>query len=84
MLLNTQIIKTLAVISIFALPLPLLAQSSLFQQGAKDYFLLNRLEIKMQRDSALNFSVLKPYNRKWWVGALDRAMRMRQAIQELP
>ena len=73
MLLNTQIIKTLAVISIFALPLPLLAQSSLFQQGAKDYFLLNRLEIKMQRDSALNFSVLKPYNRKWWVGALDRA-----------
>ncbi|MEN9883276.1 MAG: hypothetical protein RLZZ420_493 [Bacteroidota bacterium] len=72
MLLNTQIIKTLAVILIFALPLRVLAQSSLFQQGSKDYFLLNRLEIKMQRDSGLNFSVLKPYNRKWWVGALDR------------
>jgi hypothetical protein len=73
MLLNTQIIKTLAVISIFVLPVPVLAQSSLFQQGTKDYFMLNRLEIKMQRDSGLNFSVLKQYNRKWWVGALDRA-----------
>jgi hypothetical protein len=73
MLLNTQIIKSLAVLVFFVLPFQLNAQSTPFQQGAKDYFLLNRLEIKMQRDTALNFSSIKPFIRKWWVEALDRA-----------
>ena len=70
---NMQIIKTFLVASIFILPISLAAQSTLFQQGSKENILLERLEIKMQKDSLLNFSFLKPYSRKWWVGALDRA-----------
>ena len=68
-----QIIKTFLVASIFILPISLAAQSTLFQQGSKENILLERLEIKMQKDSLLNFSFLKPYSRKWWFGALDRA-----------
>jgi hypothetical protein len=68
-----QIIKTFLVASIFILPSSLVAQSTLFQQGSKENILLDRLEIKMQKDSLLNFSFLKPYSRKWWFGALDRA-----------
>lgn len=69
-----QIIKTFLVASIFILPLNLFSQSTLFQQGSKENILLERLEIKMQRDSLLNFSFLKPFSRKWWVGSLDKAV----------
>lgn len=70
-----QIIKTFLVAFIFVLPMSLLSQSTLFQQGSKDNILLDRLEIKMQTDSLLNFSFLKPYSRKWWAAAMERAAK---------
>lgn len=70
-----QIIKTFLVVFIFVLPMSLLSQSTLFQQGSKDNILLDRLEIKMQTDSLLNFSFLKPYSRKWWAAAMERAAK---------
>lgn len=47
------------------------AQSSYFQQGSKENILLERLEIKAQKDTVLNFSHIKPFNRKWWVNRLE-------------
>lgn len=67
-----QIIKSFLVASIFVLPTSLFAQTTYFDQGSKDYDLLDRLEIKMQKDTILNFSFVKPYSRKWWAGALER------------
>jgi len=61
-----QIIKTFLVGLIFIAPFCVNAQSTLFQQGSKEYILLDRLEIKLQGDSLLNFSFIKPFNRKWW------------------
>ncbi len=58
------------------MPLFTKAQSALFQQGSKDYILLDRLEIKMQSDSNLNFSMFKPYNRQWWSSAIGKAAAM--------
>jgi hypothetical protein len=68
-----QIIKTFSVACIIIVPFLLKAQSTFIQQGSKEYILLERLEIKMQRDSMLNFSFLKPFNRKWWVEGLEKA-----------
>jgi len=52
---------------------PLLAfgQSTYFNQGTKENILLERLEIKAQTDTVLNFSFIKPFNRKWWVNRLE-------------
>jgi len=73
-----QIIKTFSVACIIVSPFLLKAQSTFIQQGSKEYILLDRLEIKMQTDSMLNFSFLKPYNRKWWVEGLERASSNKQ------
>ena len=40
------------------------AQSDRISLGDKQYQLLNRLDIKLQNDSVLSFSTVKPYNRK--------------------
>lgn len=71
-----QIIKTFLLSLLFILPLFAKAQSTLFQQGAKDYILLDRLEIKLQSDSNLNFSMIKPYNRQWWASSVEKASQM--------
>ena len=68
-----QIIKTFLVACLFVFPFDLIAQSSLFQQGSKENILLERLEIKMQNDTILNFAHIKPYNRKWWAISLAKA-----------
>jgi hypothetical protein len=47
------------------------AQSNYIPQGSKEYILLDRLEIKAQKDTVLNFSHIKPFNRKWWVNRLE-------------
>lgn len=60
---RTQFIKYIGCLSLF-LPFLLSAQSSYLQMGMKDQQMLDRLEIKMQRPG-LNFSIIKPYNRKW-------------------
>jgi hypothetical protein len=68
-----QIIKTFLLFILFIVPVVTNGQSTLFQQGSKEYMLLDRLEIKMQGDSNLNFSAFKPYNRLWWVSSLEKA-----------
>ena len=68
-----QIIKTFLVACIFIAPINIIAQSTLFQQGSKDNILLDRMEIKLQHDSLLNFSFLKPFNRKWWIQSIEHS-----------
>jgi hypothetical protein len=67
-----QIIKTFLVACIFILPFCVKSQSTLFQQGSKDNIILDRLEIKMQNDSLLNFSFLKPFSRKWLIQSIQQ------------
>ena len=57
----------------YVAPINIIAQSTLFQQGSKDNILLDRMEIKLQHDSLLNFSFLKPFNRKWWVQSIEHS-----------
>jgi len=59
-----QIIKSFIRLGVFLLPLFSFAQSTYLMQGAKEYQFLDRLEIKQGVNTNLNFSTLKPYNRK--------------------
>ncbi len=43
------------------------SQSTYLLQGSKEYQFIDRLEIKQQQNIHLNFSALKPYNRKYIV-----------------
>ncbi len=69
-----QIIKTFLVGLIFIVPVVAGAQSTLLPQGSKENILLERLEIKLRDDSVLNFSGVKPFNRKWWAAGLSHAL----------
>jgi hypothetical protein len=60
-----QIIKNVFKFLIFVFPFPISAQSTYFQQDAKDYHFIDRMEIMEQKNTDLNFSSLKPYNRKY-------------------
>ena len=68
-----QIIKSLFKISFFIFPASAFAQSTYLNQGAKEYHFLERLEIKQQRNELLNFSSLKPFNRKYIVAQAELA-----------
>jgi hypothetical protein len=59
-----QFIKTVAKLVLFILPASAFSQATYLQQGAKEYNFINRLEIKQQTNTDLNFSTLKPFNRK--------------------
>jgi hypothetical protein len=59
-----QFIKTAAKLVFFIFPAGAFAQATYLQQGAKEYIFVNRLEIKQQTNTDLNFSTLKPFNRK--------------------
>ncbi len=67
-----QFIKTAFKVLFFIIPVTVLGQSAYFQQGSKENILLERLEIKAQKDTSLNFSFIKPFNRKWWIKAIER------------
>lgn len=41
-----------------------IAQADFIELGSRQYNFLDRMEIKLQRDSVLNFSCIKPYDRK--------------------
>ncbi len=60
-----QIIKNVFKFLIFVFPIPISAQSTYIQQDAKDYHFIDRMEIMEQKNTDLNFSSLKPYNRKY-------------------
>ena len=67
-----QFIKTTLSLLFFIAPFAASAQSTYFQQGSKENILLERLEIKAQKDTVLNFSFIKPFNRMWWIKAIER------------
>lgn len=48
------------------------AQSTFLQQGSKDQIILERLEIKAQKDSVLNFSKNRYLTRRYAAGAVGR------------
>jgi len=54
----------LFVLPLFLFPLISFGQTTYIPLGSEEYILLNRMEIKMQKDSALNFSKTKPYSRE--------------------
>jgi hypothetical protein len=62
--------KLSALLLLFILPFLAIAQSNNFPQGSKETILLERLEIKYQTDSVLNFSQFRNFNRKWWAQRL--------------
>ena len=59
-----QIIKSFIKFFVFVCPFTAVAQSTYLTQGSKEYHFVERLEIKQQRNTNLNFSALKPFNRK--------------------
>lgn len=48
------------------------SQSTYLPLGDKQYILLDRLEIKAQKDSILNFSKIKPFNRKYLLAGISK------------
>jgi hypothetical protein len=62
-----QIIKSFFKLIVFILPISAFAQSTYLNQGAKEYHFIDRLEIKQQTNTDLNFSTLRPFNRKFIV-----------------
>lgn len=59
-----QIIKSFIKLIVFICPFTAIAQSTYLTQGSKEYHFIDRLEIKQQKNTDLNFSNLKPFNRR--------------------
>lgn len=59
-----QIIKSFFKLLFFICPVFATAQSTYTSQGSKDIHFVDRLEIKQQTNTNLNFSTLRPFNRK--------------------
>lgn len=66
-----QIIKVFTKLALLIFPLTVAAQSTYLQQGSKEYQFMDRLEIKQQKNTDLNFSTLKPFNRKYMVQEVE-------------
>ena len=62
-----QIIKSFIKLLVFICPFFATAQSTFLSQGDKGYQFVDRLEIKQQTNTDLNFSTLKPFNRRYIV-----------------
>lgn len=62
-----QIIKSFIKLIVFVCPLGAAAQSTYLNQGAKESHFIDRLEIKQQTNTDLNFSTLRPFNRNYIV-----------------
>ncbi len=67
-----QFKQTLAALVFFVAAATAQAQTTYLPQGAKENILLERLEIKLGRDSVLNFSKNKPFSRKQYIQQLSR------------
>ncbi len=59
-----QSIKRFLTLTFFIIPVFCLAQTTYLPQGSKEYQFIDRLEIKQQQNTDLNFSTIKPYSRK--------------------
>ncbi len=66
-----QIIKSFFKLVLLIFPFAAAGQSTYLQQGSKEYQFIDRLEIKQQTNTDLNFSTLKPYNRKYMVQEVE-------------
>jgi hypothetical protein len=67
-----QFIKTTLSWLIFILPVFCFAQSSQLPQGAKESWLLDRMDIKLKNDSLIGFSATKPLSRKTVVESIEK------------
>lgn len=68
-----QIIKSLLKITLFVLPISAFSQATYLNQGSREYHFLERLEILHQRNPDLNFSGIKPFNRKFIVQQAEQS-----------
>ncbi len=59
-----QIIKSVITLAVFFYPLYIFSQTTYIPEGSKAYDLIDRLEIKQEKNTNLNFSTLKPYSRR--------------------
>lgn len=66
-----QFKKTILRLTLFLFPFAATSQTTYLPQGDKANILLERLEIKAQSDSVLNFSKVKPFSRSKVVPAID-------------
>jgi len=66
-----QIIKSLIKLFIFVFPVIASAQSTYLTRGSKEYHFVDRIEIKQMTNTDLNFSTLKPFNRKYIVQEVE-------------
>ncbi len=62
-----QFIKSLTKVLIFICPAFATAQSTFLTPGSKDIHFVDRMEIKQQKNTNLNFSSVRPFNRKYIV-----------------
>src|SRR5215470_14877129 len=67
-----QIKETALRLLLILFPFIAFGQNTYLPFGDKQYILLDRLEIKAQNDSILNFSKTKPFNRKYVVAGVNR------------
>ena len=77
-----QIIKSFIKLFVFIFPVTVAAQSSYVNQGSKEYHFIDRLEIKQQRNTDLNFSTLKPFNRKYIIQQAEFLDSARMGYQD--
>lgn len=61
----------LSVIILCIISTQVLSQSDRVQPGNKQYDFLDRMDIKLQNDSILSFSTIKPYNRKMYTERVE-------------
>ena len=67
-----QFKQTLVRLFFLLFPFVSFSQTTYLQQGAKENILIERLEIKAQTDSILNFSKTKPFSRRQFILEIGR------------
>jgi len=62
----------LLILFLFLFPLISFGQTTYIPLGSEEYILLERMEIKMQKDSVLNFSKTKPFSREAVIPTVEK------------
>lgn len=79
-----QIIKSLIKLLVFLCPVFAAGQSTFLPEGDKGYHFIDRLEIKQQTNTDINFSTIKPYSRKYIVKEAEFLDSMRKSVVDSP
>ncbi|MEO6491142.1 MAG: hypothetical protein ABIO04_14465 [Ferruginibacter sp.] len=77
-----QIIKSFIKLIVLILPVTAVAQSTYLDQGSKEYRFIDRLEIKQQKLTGVNFSTVKPYSRKAIVMQAEQIDSVRKWLRD--